>query len=655
MLQNISTTPKRAFPWIETICTCHENELENKFIADPVTDSKRSSESPRKKPQVSTFSSSQNTIPHSLWDPFSRFPLEYLYFCEYCQSIKCPRCVDEEIVSHYCPVCLFEVTAYTARLEGNRCPRNCFKCPECMTSVNTRAVAATSSNSIGTEKTPGKHSSQSPFDSTSVSESAYRLTCTYCDWTSDNSPLSYLSEDSRSPLIFKKGTYLFQQVQNNKERLQNNINKRFHDLHMFYFQQSLEEGTRAALLIDETVEKDNKNDLKSILSSRGGKAKTFAEVLEQRIQERNKKDTSVEIFSEIEEVDESEDQKKASQLNSKITDLFFKYYDSSLDSQAMDKDYDSNLGVHKHSYIRNVFSDPSIIRDDIDKKQKFPLPQPLRAKRVKKCSTCRHVVTKPDPKASSIKYKIKLMACNYLPSLRLTEYPPKSSFPDLLQPGKAYTFLLTISNPMQVNMRVSLSTISCNTNSTSKKSSDEYTKPQYPHKVTLITPNIELGADDGLWDETSLVKSVPSILIKRETQVSRKVEIDGARTFPSKAGIEIARGNYLGSKNLSPDDSTLGVYQQGKNWCTVALEVIPSLLESNTADSKSSDPYPPVLEIPLFVSFTFEVPNDEEEEKADKDNHKDKKVEKNPETLTFGYWTVIGVGPINSNQLDINM
>lgn len=662
MPQNIGSTTKTAFPWIETICTCHEHDLvsiEKPFIVEPVPNELKSPESPRKKPQSSssrTSSTPQNTIPRSLWDPFSRFPLEYLYFCEYCQSIKCPRCVDEEIVSHYCPVCLFEVTPYTARLEGNRCPRNCFKCPECMTAVNTRSVTGASSNSIGSEKASDKPSAHSPYDSASVSESAYRLTCTYCNWTSDNSPISYSSDGLSRPLLFKKGTYLFQQIQNNKERLHNNLNQRFHDLRMFYFQRSLEEGTRAALLIDEPTEKDSKNDLKSILLSRGGKAKTFAEVLEQRIQERNKNDTSAEIFSEIIEVDESEDQRKASQLNSQITDSFFKYHDNNLDSHLMDVDDVTDVKVDKYSYIRDVSSAQTIIRDDSDQKQKFPLPQPLRAKRIKRCSTCRHVVAKPDPKATSIKYKIRLMAYNYLPNLRLTEYPPKSKFPDLLQPGKPYTFLLTVTNPMQVNMKISLSTISCNMSDSSKRNDgEEYKKPRYPHKVTLITPNIELGADDGLWDETSLVKGVPSILIKRETQVSRRVEIDGARTFPSKAGIEIARSNYLGSKNLSPDETTLGVYQQGKNWCTVALEVVPSLLKTPTADSQGSGPRPPVLEIPLFVSFTFEVPNEEEEENADKDGHKDKKVEIKPETLTFGYWTVIGIGPIDTNSKDISI
>ena len=37
------------------------------------------------------------------------YPLSRLYFCEDCHQIRCPSCVQDEIVSYYCPNCLFEV------------------------------------------------------------------------------------------------------------------------------------------------------------------------------------------------------------------------------------------------------------------------------------------------------------------------------------------------------------------------------------------------------------------------------------------------------------------------------------------------------------------------------------------------------------------
>jgi dynactin-4 len=51
---------------------------------------------------------------------YSLYPLEYLLYCEDCQQIRCPRCVNEEIVTYYCPNCLFEVPSSNLRSEGNR-------------------------------------------------------------------------------------------------------------------------------------------------------------------------------------------------------------------------------------------------------------------------------------------------------------------------------------------------------------------------------------------------------------------------------------------------------------------------------------------------------------------------------------------------------
>jgi hypothetical protein len=51
---------------------------------------------------------------------YSLHPLAYLYFCQECQAIRCPRCVQEEIVSAFCPMCLFEVPLTSIKADGNR-------------------------------------------------------------------------------------------------------------------------------------------------------------------------------------------------------------------------------------------------------------------------------------------------------------------------------------------------------------------------------------------------------------------------------------------------------------------------------------------------------------------------------------------------------
>lgn len=51
---------------------------------------------------------------------YSLYPLEYLLYCEDCHQIRCPRCIAEEIVTYYCPNCLFEVPGSNIKSDGNR-------------------------------------------------------------------------------------------------------------------------------------------------------------------------------------------------------------------------------------------------------------------------------------------------------------------------------------------------------------------------------------------------------------------------------------------------------------------------------------------------------------------------------------------------------
>lgn len=51
---------------------------------------------------------------------FSMYPPEQLLYCEDCHQIKCPRCITEEIVSWYCPNCLFETPSSMVKSDGNR-------------------------------------------------------------------------------------------------------------------------------------------------------------------------------------------------------------------------------------------------------------------------------------------------------------------------------------------------------------------------------------------------------------------------------------------------------------------------------------------------------------------------------------------------------
>lgn len=51
---------------------------------------------------------------------YSLYPLDHLFYCEICAQIRCQRCLVDEVVTWFCPNCVFEVPGGTVRSEGNR-------------------------------------------------------------------------------------------------------------------------------------------------------------------------------------------------------------------------------------------------------------------------------------------------------------------------------------------------------------------------------------------------------------------------------------------------------------------------------------------------------------------------------------------------------
>lgn len=97
----------------------------------------------------------------------------------------------------------------------------------------------------------------------------------------------------------------------------------------------------------------------------------------------------------------------------------------------------------------------------------LPVPTLLRTKRAKRCRTCRHILVKPEPKVVSTRYRIRLLALNYIPSITLQPLlapASASSLPispmnlDNLPALKANQFLLTLKNALFEPVKITLAT-----------------------------------------------------------------------------------------------------------------------------------------------------------------------------------------------------
>lgn len=243
-----------------------------------------------------------------------------------------------------------------------------------------------------------------------------------------------------------------------------------------------------------------------------------------------------------------------------------------------------------------------------------PVPTLLRTKRSKRCRACKHILAKPEAKVQSTRYKIKLAANNYIPSMALKPLPtPASSssrYPaslDLaaLPPSRPLQFLLTLKNPLFEPIKVTLATPS-------------QTPGRFSSKVTILCPQFDIGPNTDVWDEA--LDKGPS------SSASTKQKINSAD--PTEARVAEAGK----------------VWEKGRNWTTIVLEIICASINPyrrNGEEEFDLGEDEAVLEIPVFVRVEYEA--DVTGEPGTKAEGKERK-----EKREVAFWCVLGAGRIAS-------
>ena len=148
-----------------------------------------------------------------------------------------------------------------------------------------------------------------------------------------------------------------------------------------------------------------------------------------------------------------------------------------------------------------------------------PLRIPLHCKRSKRCPSCTHILIKPEQKAQSVRYKIKLVAANYLPAINailpnfqkptvtsdaakrtLMKVSPQSiddsTIPPGLVAGKTYPFHLALTNPLYDPIQVRLSVQRVHV--TTGESSEKARRP--PFAISLPTSPFHIAAFAEAWE-----------------------------------------------------------------------------------------------------------------------------------------------------------
>ncbi|KAI8150326.1 dynactin p62 family-domain-containing protein [Fennellomyces sp. T-0311] len=474
------------------------------------------------------------------------YPLSRLYFCEDCHHIRCPSCVQDEIVSYYCPNCLFEVPTASVKSEKNRCARNCFQCPICQ---NTLSVVAAQ------EATPS---------STPASAGPYFLSCNVCRWNS-----------KEIGMTFEKPTSLALQLQKTEETLPDA--KEFDSL-----KEHLEKHLR--LNVPPTLPTSFLS-----FSSSGAFSKMMGSHLHHDAQAQ---------------------QGKLDDLGAYEPSVHVPDDDSRLVDNLM-----SLRSVDQVSTLSQRFS--QLHDQPYQVSQIHPQRIHLCIKRSKRCRTCRHILIKPEQKAQATRFKIKLVAMNYIPNISIVKLPRKT-WP--LQQGIPTQFVLKFTNPLYEEMSITLATPQMQ-----KEAGSNDDQAQIRGKVTLLSPHFTVGA----YNET--------------------IEYDD-EMYPTGSNMR-GRSAFGGGLSSSWAD---GVHEKRNNYTSIIVEVIPE--------------QPGEFKFPLLVTYTYKSDEDrmdvssgdiDEEDiaAADADDSMDGSRKGNSsmrlddeKIKSYSFWCLIGLGQVTSAE-----
>ncbi|KAI8371396.1 dynactin p62 family-domain-containing protein [Radiomyces spectabilis] len=475
------------------------------------------------------------------------YPLSRLYFCEDCHQIRCPSCVQDEIVSYYCPNCLFEVPTASVKSEKNRCARNCFQCPICQNMLSVMA----------SQESPQSVASAGP----------YFLACNVCRWNSQEIGMT-----------FEKPTSLALQLQKNEETLPDA--KEFDQLKE-HFEKHLRVNSPPTL---------PSNFLS--FSTSGAFNKIMGNQFGDQVQ-------SDDVSSYEPSVQVPDDSMKVLET---ITTMRSVDPVSTLPQRFVQ--------VHDQPYQLNKIN---------------PQRVHLCIKQSKRCRTCRHILIKPEQKAQATRFKIKLVAMNYVPNITLVKLPKKTGWP--LQRGIPTQFVIKFINPLYEEMSVTLATPQIRKSANADRTSED-TATKIHGKVTILSPHFTIGA----YNET--------------------IEYDD-EMYPSGSSLRGRTTGPLGGTAGLASAYVDGVYEKRNNYTSIIVEVIPE----KTGEFK----------FPLLVTYNYKSDEDRmDASSADIDEDDVDETDGNSHTAdgtkkgssirmdddrikSYSFWCLIGLGHVSSD------
>ncbi|KAF1958118.1 hypothetical protein CC80DRAFT_558856 [Byssothecium circinans] len=560
---------------------------------------------------------------------YSLYPLEHLLYCEDCQQIRCPRCVTEETLNWYCPSCLFEVPSSVVKSDGNRCTRNCFNCPVCTSPMTTNSLDTSGDNAA-----------------------PYILACPYCKWSTVEIGIEFEKINGISGQLARLangGRQIPTQKERDKER------ERRKDLEARRRDQNVLSPTSDSPTTD--TEQDDippsQSDLFSNLSA-FYKAQIDAHTPTNPFSHTDINFSSPSAYSRIVNMYQSTSKRNKRPKPTPVREAAstlegLTIHDPSSDMAAIERLKTEGWTATLSPTQKHAQTNPNI-RFNTELR---PLTTLLCTKRSKRCRSCRHILSKPETKITSTRYKIKLLALNHIPRLSIRALPshftnPPAAQPapstststsapattgtpfayNALKPGIPTHFLLHLSNPLFDPIRVTLATPST-------------TPGKVASRVTILCPQFEVGANTDVWDDALASSLSP---IKHSSADAGQIEAgkiwDRGRNWTSVI-VEVVPG-FLDSGGGVTSSATTTAKNLSFRTDAAGAGAGAEGIEGQGAEEEGLDEDEDVLEIPIFVRLEFEADVHAEERGLGDGRGGRGEREKREEA----FWTVVGAGRI---------
>ncbi|KAI1467060.1 dynactin p62 [Daldinia caldariorum] len=390
--------------------------------------------------------------PRSPRSNYSLYPLDYLLYCDVCHQIRCPRCVAEELVTIYCPNCLFEVGSSSIKTEGNRCTRSCFQCPVCIGPLAVQSLETAPEPSLLTAESASASPPSGPWI----------LACSYCNWNSAEIGVKF----DKPQGIFSQLSKLRHGEDHSKhssagdvspkkgDTVPDTASARFAAMKSFYNAQNNTNSPNSSSL---------SNLMDYGLGSPGALTRIMNLYSGNNIGGLGKNKAKSSVMREADSASEG----------FHVADLD----DSAAISKLRREGWN---GTVTNSQNKLQVEEGARFADEL-----WPIPYLLRTKRSKRCPVCRHIISKPESKVGNTRWRIRLVANNSIPSISIKPLNPAPSTPgtsDLLVPLQPAQFLLTFKNPMFEEIKVTLATPAT-------------TPGRFASRVTVLCPEFHIDAN----------------------------------------------------------------------------------------------------------------------------------------------------------------